>query len=102
MNNEVILSRPKDSHDILGVFRLATTAAYRDNPPVSGASFLEGLQMWHAEMLRMRPEVNPGKTKLAVNFAGTTQFVLPQQSGYQPGRKWRYCALPGRDLLLND
>jgi fido (protein-threonine AMPylation protein) len=28
-------------------------------------------------MLRMRPEVNPGKIKMVDNFAGTTQFVGP-------------------------
>jgi hypothetical protein len=28
-------------------------------------------------MLRMRPEANPGKTKLVSNYAGTTKFVDP-------------------------
>lgn len=77
MLNRVVPNRPKDSHDILGVFRLAITSPYRDSPPVAGAEFLEGLEAWHAEMLKMRPEANPGKPKLEVNYAGTTQFVEP-------------------------
>jgi hypothetical protein len=77
MHNKVVETRPKDSHDVLGVFRLATTSPYRDNPPVAGEDFLHGLETWHAEMLKMRPEVNPGKTKLQVNYAGTTRFVEP-------------------------
>jgi len=78
MRNQVVAERPKDSHDILGVFRLAMTSPYRDSPPVAGGDFLDGLAAWHAEMLRMRPEANPGKTKLQVNYAGTTRFVAPE------------------------
>lgn len=77
MLNRVAPNRPKDSHDVLGVFRLAITSPYRDSPPVPGAEFLDGLEGWHAEMLKMRPEANPGKPKLEANYAGTTQFVDP-------------------------
>lgn len=77
LNNRVVESRPKDSHDILGVFRLATTPPYRNSPPVAGEDFLIGLETWHADMLRERPEVNPGKPKVQVNYAGTTKFVDP-------------------------
>ena len=77
MSGTVMGNRPKDSHDILGVFRLAITSPFRDSPPVAGPEFLERLESWHAEMLKMRPEANPGKPKLEVNFAGTTKFVEP-------------------------
>lgn len=77
MNNAIVPNRPKDSHDILGVFRMAITSPFRDSPPVAGAEFLEGLEHWHAQMLGMRPEANPGKPKLGVNYAGTTKFVEP-------------------------
>jgi hypothetical protein len=77
MNNAIVSNRPKDSHDILGVFRLAMTHPFRDSPPIAGPEFLEGLEYWHAEMLKMRPEANPGKPKLEVNYAGTTRFVEP-------------------------
>ena len=82
MDAVIVPNRPKDSHDILGVFRLAITPPYRDSPPVAGADFLEGLESWHSEMLKMRPEANPGKPKLQVNYAGTTRFVEP---GYVRG-----------------
>ncbi len=82
MHQVIVANRPKDSHDILGVFRLAVTPPFRDNPPVAGAEFLEGLEGWHSEMLKMRPEANPGKPKLQVNYAGTTRFVEP---GYVRG-----------------
>jgi hypothetical protein len=78
MHNHVIADRPKDSHDILGVFRLATTSPYRNSPPVAGEDFLPGLQAWHEEMLRMRPEAHPGRLKERVNYAGTTEFVRPE------------------------
>jgi hypothetical protein len=77
MNNTIVPNRPKDSHDLLGVFRLAITSPFRDSPPLAGPEFLEGLEHWHAEMLKMRPEANPGKPKIQVNYAGTTKFVDP-------------------------
>ena len=78
LHNRPAIHRPKDSHDILGVFRLALSSPYRDSPPVAGADFLNGLEAWHVEMLRLRPEANPGKTKLGSNYAGTTRFVEPE------------------------
>ncbi len=77
LENKLIEARPKDSHDILGVFKLATEFPFRDSPPALGTDFLNGLETWHAEMLRMRPEANPGKTKIVSNYAGTTKFVEP-------------------------
>jgi hypothetical protein len=77
INNKIVESRPKDSHDILGVFRLALETPYRHSPPVAGEDFLPRLEAWHCEMLRMRPEANPGVIKTQMNYAGTTQFVSP-------------------------
>lgn len=77
MNQRIEETRPKDSHDILGVFRLALEAPYRHSPPVAGEDFLPGLELWHSEMLQMRPEAHPGIIKNRANFAGTTQFVSP-------------------------
>ena len=64
MNDVIVSTRPKDSHDMLAVFRLAITPPFRDSPPVAGQDFLEGLERWHAEMLKMRPEAIAGKPKL--------------------------------------
>ena len=77
VNQRIVENRPKDSHDILGVFRLALESPYRHSPPVAGEDFLPGLEQWHGEMLRMRPEAHPGVIKSQANFAGTTQFVSP-------------------------
>ncbi len=77
LNQQIIESRPKDSHDILGVFRLALETPYRHSPPVAGEDFLSGLELWHNAMLQMRPEAHPGVIKSRANFAGTTQFVSP-------------------------
>lgn len=74
MNKVIVPNRVEDSHDILGVYHLAIAA---DSPPIAGPEFLEGLKRWHAEMLKMRPEVNPGTPKLNANYAGTTKFVEP-------------------------
>lgn len=77
MRNEIVASRPKDSHDILGVFRLAQTAPYCNAPPPPSEEFLPALQQWHAQMLAERPEARPGELKMEVNFAGSTRFALP-------------------------
>lgn len=77
LHNEIVTARPRDSHDILGVFRLASSAPYRNSVPPPGSEFLPGLQDWHAEMLKNRPEANPGEIKTDVNYAGTTKFVEP-------------------------
>lgn len=79
MHQKVMTSRPKDSHDILGVYELAVEAPYRHSPPVSGEEFLPALQEWHARMLQARPEASPGGIKTEVNYAGTTRFVSPGQ-----------------------
>jgi hypothetical protein len=77
LKNEVIASRPKDSHDILGVFNLAINPGTRDSLPPPGEPFVEGLRERHRAMLSLRPEVNPGELKTEVNYAGTTRFVEP-------------------------
>ncbi len=77
LRNQIVESRPKDSHDILGVFAWATHASYRDTLPAPGAAFVGGLLDRHRLMLASRPEANPGALKLQRNYAGTTEFVAP-------------------------
>jgi len=77
LSGQVDERRPKDSHDLLGVFRLASAAPYRNSPPTPGPQFLDDLAQWHAEMMEMRPEANPGLPKVDANYAGTTRFVDP-------------------------
>ncbi|MEP7181384.1 MAG: Fic family protein [Betaproteobacteria bacterium] len=77
LQNRLVEARPKDSHDIIGVFNLALNSPTRDTVPAPGDAFIEGLQQRHAQMLNRRPEVRPGEFKLQPNFAGTTAFVAP-------------------------
>lgn len=77
LRNAIVKGRPKDSHDVLGVFHQALNAGTRDSVPPPGTAFVAGLQERHRAMLGRRPEANPGELKTETNFAGTTQFVLP-------------------------
>ena len=77
LQNRIVEARPKDSHDILGVFNLVLNSPTRDTIPAPGAAFIEGLQQRHARMMERRPEARPGEFKLQPNFAGTTEFVAP-------------------------
>lgn len=77
LRNAIIPGRPKDSHDVLGVFNQAMRAGTRDSVPPPDAAFVAGLQERHRTMLERRPEANPGELKTDPNFAGTIEFVLP-------------------------
>lgn len=76
LQNKIVPNRPKDSHDILGVFHLILHPHFRSSLPAP-ADILEGLRERHRRMLERRPEINPGEFKEQVNFAGTTQFTYP-------------------------
>jgi len=77
LRNAIVAGRPKDSHDVLGVFTQIMQAGTRDSVPAPGEPFVAGLQERHRAMLERRPEASPGELKTDVNYAGTTQFVLP-------------------------
>jgi Uncharacterized conserved protein len=77
LRNQIVAQRPKDSHDILGVFNLAYRSDTRAMVPPAGEDFVDVLQERHRIMLERRPEVDPGNLKLEANYAGTTQFVQP-------------------------
>lgn len=73
-----VLERPKDSHDILGVFRQAHEPGWSRQVLGVGEPVLEQLRARHADQMRERPEVNPGQFKLKANAAGNTHFVEPR------------------------
>ena len=77
LRNAIVPDRPKDSHDVLGVFNQAMRAGPRDSVPPPEAAFVAGLQDRHRAMLERRPEAHPGQLKTEANYAGTTHFVLP-------------------------
>ncbi|MFA7503885.1 MAG: Fic family protein [Burkholderiaceae bacterium] len=72
-----VRERPKDSHDILSVFRQAHEPGWSRQVLEAGESVLEQLRARHADQMRERPEVNPGQFKLEANAAGNTHFVEP-------------------------
>ena len=69
--------RPKDSHDILGVFRQARDLGWANQTLASGDAVLIQLRDRHADLMRERPEVGPGEFKALANRAGNTEFVAP-------------------------
>jgi len=76
LRNEIVPNRPKDSHDILGVFKLVLHPYFRSSPPPPN-EILDGLCERHKIMLEGRPEIAPGEFKTKTNYAGQTKFVDP-------------------------
>lgn len=78
LDGKPIEARPKDSHDILGVFKQILHPGWAHQTLSSGEPVLEQLRARHADMMRERPEVGPGEFKDRENFAGNTAFVVPR------------------------
>jgi len=78
LSGKPMLSRPKDSHDILGVFRQAVTPAWMHQVLASGAAIETQLRKRHWDQMQERPETEPGEFKLKRNRAGNTEFVEPE------------------------
>ncbi len=77
LEGRIVENRPKDSHDVLGVFKLALNSPWRETVPPLGEDFPKELAARHAVMLEKRPETSPGQFKLESNRAGGTWFVDP-------------------------
>ena len=77
LEGRIVEKRPKDSHDVLGVFLLALKSPWRETVPPLGADFPKELAVRHAVMMEKRPEASPGEFKLEPNRAGGTWFVDP-------------------------
>lgn len=78
LQGQPIAARPKDSHDILGVFRQALQPGWALQTLASGESALSQLRARHADQMQERPEVGPGEFKVLANRVGNTEFVAPQ------------------------
>lgn len=78
LDGKPIAERPKDSHDILGVFRQAENPAWRHQVLAVGEPVITQLQARHADQMAARPEVSPGEFKVKANRAGNTEFVTPR------------------------
>ena len=77
LEGKPIESRPKDSHDILGVFRQAHNPAWANQTLAIGESVIGQIRARHADQMTERPEVGPGEFKVHANRAGNTEFVAP-------------------------
>lgn len=78
LEGQPIVERPKDSHDILGVFHQALDLGWANQVLASGEAALGQLQARHLSQMQARPEVNPGEFKVQANRAGNTEFVAPR------------------------
>ena len=79
LQGQPIAERPKDSHDILGVYRQALQPSWALQTLASGEPVLAQLRARHADQMQERPEVGPGEFKVLANRAGNTEFVAPQR-----------------------
>jgi hypothetical protein len=79
LEGQPIAERPKDSHDILGVYRQALHPSWALQTMASGEPVLAQLRARHADQMRERPEVGPGEFKVLANRAGNTEFVSPER-----------------------
>jgi hypothetical protein len=77
LDGKPIEQRPKDSHDIIGVFEQALSPTWSTLTMAAGEPVLAQLRARHRHQMERRPEVNPGEFKLKVNRAGNTEFVHP-------------------------
>ncbi|WP_029461843.1 Fic family protein [Serpentinimonas barnesii] len=73
-----ITTRPKDSHDVLGVFRQAVNPGWANQTLGVGEPVLHQLRDRHRDQMAERPEVGPGEFKTQANRAGNTEFVAPR------------------------
>jgi len=78
LEGKPITERPKDSHDIVGVFRQALDPGWANQTLAAGEPVLHQLRARHADQMKERPEVDPGAFKTRANRAGNTEFVAPR------------------------
>ena len=78
LEGKPITERPKDSHDIVGVFRQALDPGWTNQTLTPGVAALTQLRARHADQMKERPEVSPGGFKTIANRAGSTEFVVPR------------------------
>lgn len=79
--NRIPRARPEDAHDILGTYRIVSSAREMGSSAVVPGSHFDGfvakLRRHHATLMGGRPDKRPGEFKVEVNRAGLTVFVEP-------------------------
>jgi len=78
LKGRAVPNRPNDSKDVQGVFRQANESAWRVQTLASGEPVLQQLRARHEDMMKDRPEADPGRFKDKSNRAGSTEFVHPK------------------------
>jgi hypothetical protein len=78
LNGKIMEKRPKDSHDIIGVFNQINHLGWRSQVLSTTPHILEQLQARHADLMQARPETDPGQFKNRMNYAGNTAFAAPE------------------------
>jgi hypothetical protein len=78
LEGKIVQVRPKDSHDVLGVFKQIVNPAWRFQTMLTTDAIVEQLAERHREMMQARPEMRPGEFKINANVAGNTKFVAPR------------------------
>ncbi len=78
LEGKPIEERPKDSHDILGVFWQALNPGWVNQTLAVGEAALTQLRERHADQMRERPEAGPGEFKEKPNRTGNSEFVQPK------------------------
>ncbi len=73
-----IPKRIKDSHDILGTFRILSNRFEMNRTPTTEDEFINILKQRHATLMAGREDCTPGTFKTLPNRAGQTEFVDPK------------------------
>lgn len=71
-------TRPEDTHDILGTWKVASDEREMSRRPRSFEELIEILQSRHTLVMEGRPGKAPGRFKTEANRAGSTVFVAPE------------------------
>lgn len=77
--HKIILNRKEDSHDILSTFKMVSDRHLMQTVPQSEEELITLLQERHGRLMEGRDETHPGRFKEAVNRAGNTVFVAPEE-----------------------
>ena len=74
---EIPRHRPADAHDVIGTWRIVSDLGEMSRTPRDFAGLASILRERHRQIMAGRPEMRPGKFKVAPNRAGQTLFVAP-------------------------
>ncbi|MBA2369191.1 MAG: Fic family protein [Candidatus Protochlamydia sp.] len=77
--NKIFSSRPEDSHDILGTFKIVSDPKYMETAPENCEQLIHSLKQRHAILMEARKDKMPGLFKENMNRAGNTFFVKPEE-----------------------